>query len=523
MAKTHGIPQLSSTQIKEVNALKQICDKYNNADESVTYSIEFNTMLEDATKLDLAQHSGLTEDLGYINLTLGNMCYNDKDYEQALIHYNSAAFYFSKLDTRSELVSAIQCISDTHYMLDQYAKVLEYNPIVLKYYQEINEQSKAADSNYYMAESYYQLNDYKNAAAYSLQALSYYEKVNDTTSMADTYQQIARIYFFDSNYTDSISFFKKSARMHQALKQIEDLTSDYLELGDAYYFDDQNKNAKSAYLEALNILKENGDLDKLKKVYNCLLTSCSILDEYAEAIDFGNKAIKLYNEDQSQHDLIDIYSRLGDTYYYQEDYSYALASYSEAEWRCSIYFEDVDDIQHKGQLNKDMSKCSYEMGDFDKAIKYLHEAIEINMENKFIIAMAENFRDLALTTFRGKKDPKSAYEYCDVALQMLNREDDLELRGEVYELIGDIQFDIKFHYGTDYYPISGGLDESLRKLKILQGDEKPDMMAIVLKSRIRSASITAYSKALKFYQKAGEEEMGNIVKQKINLVKEELK
>ncbi len=522
MVKLHEIPKGSSTSSQEVINLKQICKRYNTEDDSVSYSIEFNTTLESIASNSLDQNPGLTEDLAYINQTLGDMCYNEKDYEQALTHYNSAAYYYSKLDKKSDLAATIQAISDAHFMLDQYAKVLEYNPIVLKYYQEVEEESKAADSNYYTAESHYQLGDYENAVKYSLQALSYYEKARDATSIADTYQQIARIYFYDNNYTDAIIFFKKSANMHQELDQMEDLTSDYLELGDTYYFDDQEENAKSTYLEALAILEKKYDLDNLRTAYTNLLRTCYQLDEYQEAIEYGTKALKLYGKDEHQHDLINIYSKLGDTYYYQENYSQAISSYSEAEWRCAIYFEDMDDLRKKGQLNKDIFKCCYKMGDFDNGIQFLYQAVEINQENKFLIDLAENFLDLALTTFRGKKNPKTAYEECKMALDVLNTEDDLNLRGKVYELIGDIQLDVKFHYGTDYYPEPGIFDGALRKLKNLQRGEKVDMKVIALKSRIQSQSISAYSKALKYYQEAGEEESENIVLQKIKLVKEEL-
>lgn len=413
-------------------------------------------------------------------------------------------------------------ISDAHFMLDQYAKVLEYNPIVLKYYQEVKEEAKAADSSYYMAESYYHLENYENAAKYSLQALRHYEKVRDASCMAYTYPQLARIYYYDDNYTDAILFFKKSASMYHELNQMVELAGVIIEMGDTYYLDDQNEKAKSTYLEALAILEKNYNQDQLRNVYYNLLRTCYDLDEYQEGIEYGKKALQLYENEESQYDLIKIYAKLGDTNYMQDEYSQAISSYSDVEWRCPIYMEDVDDIRKKGQLNKDMYQCCYDMEEFDNAIHFLYQAIEINKENKFQFELAENFHDLALTTFRGKKDPKTAYEFCEMAFEILNTEDDLILRGKVYELIGDIQFDFKFHYGTDYYPVSGKFDEAIRKLRNFQEGEKVDMKLIALRSRIRSKSLSAYFQALKCYQEVGEEEKENILIQKINLVKEKL-
>lgn len=107
MVKFHKQPQGSSANSQEIKTLKQICENYNNEDDSITYSNEFNTTLEKVDSLSLDQNPGLTEVLAYINQTLGNMCYNEKDYEQSLTHYNTAAYYYSKLDKKSDLANAI--------------------------------------------------------------------------------------------------------------------------------------------------------------------------------------------------------------------------------------------------------------------------------------------------------------------------------------------------------------------------------------------------------------------------------
>lgn len=493
MSTFPGKSQGSSMNLQELERLKQICEKYDADDDSIIYSTEFNAILEKTGSTGLAQNPGLTEDLAYINKILGDMCYYEKNYEQALAHYDAAVYYYSKLNQKADLAAAIQGVSDASFMLDQFAKVLEYNPIVLEYYKEIKEEAKVADSNYYLAESYFRLDDYENAAQYSHQALAYYEKVSDISGMAYCFVQLAKIHFYNDNYSEAIRFYKKAANMHQQLGQMEELTSDYLELGQAYYFDDQNENAKSAYLEALATLRKNYNLYNLRIAYIRLIKTCYHLDEYQEAIEFGTKALKLYGEDEAQHDLIEIYSVLGDTYYLQEKYSQAITAYSEAEWRCSIYFEDEDDLLKKGQLNKDMFQCCYDMNDFDNAIQFLQQAIEINEENDFLTELADNYLDLARTLFRGKKEAKEAYEYCIKALEILNEEDEPVLKGKTHELIGDIHLDIKFHSG--------------------KGPLSPEIL--------RDA-ISNYSKAFTCFQEAGETDMQDLALKKINIVKAEM-
>lgn len=513
-----GKPKSSLTNMQELNQLKQLCEKYDNENDSFNYSQEFNTILEKAETLDLAHNPALTEDLAYINLVLGILCYSEKDYEQALSHYNAAAYYYSKVNNRSELARAIQGLSDTNFMMDQYSKVLEYNPIVLKYYEEMKEEAKAADSNYYSAECCYQLDDYANAAEYSLRALAYYEKTGDFSNRAYGYLQLARIHYYSENYDDAAHYYKKSAKMHQQLGQLEELTTDYIELGDTYFVEEQNENAKLAYLDALAVLKEKFDLDKLRLVYKNLLVTCYYLDEYNEAITFGKKAIDLYRDNENQHDLIEVYSKLGDTYYYQNDYRHAILNYSQAEGCCSKYFEDDEDMRKKGQLNKDIYNCYYEMNDFDKAVQILSNAIEINKEYQFREELADNYFELGVTFFRGKKEPKVAYEYCLIALEILKTEDAHAAKGEVYELMGEIQLDINFHRGESYYRHMI-MDDIINRLNDYKDSSEVDKEYILVKNRICDQAINELSNALYHYREAGEAEKADLMIKKINVIK----
>jgi len=290
MVKSHRIPQSYSTNSQEIRTLKQICEKYNNEDDSVIYSIEFNTILEKATTLSLAQNPDLTKDLAYINKTLGNMCYNEKDFEQALTHYNDAANYYSKLEQKSDLAETIQGISDAQFMLDQYAKVLEYNPIVLKYYKEIDEKSKAADSNFELAPDIYIL-----------------DKVNPIESFEDLTNKLqGKPIYIDrwaSWCTPCIEEFKHNKALHNFLKdnniEIVYLNSD-TELDEEKWFDFiTDHNLKGNHLRLDSILK--ADLID-KGIFIPMIPQYMIVNEKGKVLT--NKALRP-STDQELYDQID--------------------------------------------------------------------------------------------------------------------------------------------------------------------------------------------------------------------------
>ncbi len=520
MVKISENHQGSSTIFQELNQLKQLCDKYD-AGEDISYSAEFNSILDRADKANVTQYAGQNELLGYINLTLGNMCFNEQNYEQALTHYNVAAYYISKIDNRPVLAIAIQGISDSHLMLDQYAKVLEYNPIVLNYYKEVKEEAKAADSAYNMAESYLHLNDYPKAVEFAFQALNYYEKVSNTKSKAFSYFQIGQIYSFSENYTEAARFYAKAIEIHQQLNWWDSLITDYIELGDTYFLLAQNKNARAAYLDALKLLQKNDNPKKLKRVYSRLIKVCFQLTDYKNGIYFGQKATELYDKEDSSYDLVDIYYYMGIIYYVQRDYSNAFRNFTEADSRCGLHFDEEKYTRIRGEINNHLFNCCYAMNQVEFGLRYLNEAVKINTENGYLENLADNYRQLAKTYLWEKEDPKKAYDYCINALDILKQVDVPLVKGKVYELMGDIQLDMKYHIGKIYFarPV---LYEIIDKLNNYRSSRRVDPEVEQLRNKIKKDVIDAYTTSLVFYRLEGKDDKVKSVTEKISRVRSEL-
>lgn len=496
--------------INEIQKLKLICNQYDEGDGSISYNDNYSEIIENVYNANLDRDDEFIDILAYINLTLGNMAYGDGNYEMSLEHYNASSNFYHKLDDKENLANAVQGITDSYYMLEKYSKVMEYNPIVMNYYKQKGEKSNEANAAYYSADSKFRLKDYDEALVYAHQALVLYKQINDEENQAYTTNLIGRINFYIDNNEETINYYLKTIELRKNAGIVDFLADDYINLGDAYYYADKNKKAKKAYLKAHEYNDRNYDAEQQKSIYKNLTNVCYYLDEEEETIEYGKKTVELYDSEENQHDLIEIYSLIGDSYYNQEKYSKAITSYSEAEWRCSMYFEDTDDLVKKAKLNVSMYDCCYQMGQYENGILFLEKAIEINEENKNIIALAENYYELALVFHRGLKDQEKSFSFCIKALDELyeNRKDPHLLKGKIWELLGDITPKFLLHRNMDF----------LIKYKIIE-----NIAEKALKIKIREQTLKFYLEAISCYSLADEPDKKEIVKKKISIVEEDLR
>ncbi len=477
---------------------------------SIVYNKDFNEILEKVYSLDNEQSMGLIMDLGFINISLGNMCYDIENYDQALVHYNSAAYYYSELDNKADIAVAIQGISNSHYALEQYSKVLEYNPIILKYYKENDEKSKAADTAYYSAEACLQLDKYDKASDYAIEAHQLYSRVVDDANQAYAYHLLGRIKFCEDKFVEATEYYSKTINIRERLGLADFLAQDYENLGNSFYWIDKNKKAKGAYLKAEYYNKQAYNNDTQKSILLNLAKVCYYLDQEKEAIAYGENAVELYNSEENLHDLIEVYSIIGDSYYNLEKYNRAVEAYTEAEWRCAIYFEDTSDTYKEAQLNVNIHNCWHQLEQYALAIQFLNRAIKTNEENKNIIELAENYYTMAQTQNEGLNDQNSALTYCKKAHKALSDsdQDDPALEGKVWELLGDITPKLLLQSNKEY----------LRKTKG-HGEQYTE----ALKMKIKEQTMEYYYAAISSYTRADKPDKEDIVLKKIKLVKEELK
>lgn len=207
----------------EIQKLKQVCEQYNMGNDPISYDDSYSEIIENIYKANLDKDKSTNEDLAFITLTLGNMAYGDGNYEMSLEYFNAATNLYHQLDDKANMAMAVQGTTDSYFMLEQYSKVMEYNPIVMNYYKEKGEKSKEADAAYYAAEASLKLDNFNDSATYACKALDLYKSINDDANVAYCYNQLGRIYFCDENFKSAAENYKKSIVIRESLGLLSSL------------------------------------------------------------------------------------------------------------------------------------------------------------------------------------------------------------------------------------------------------------------------------------------------------------
>ena len=506
MDQEHTKSRTNAGLRKEINQLKLLCQSFEAGDETILYNKKYSDILEKVYNANLDKEADLVEDFGYINLCLGNMIYAESNYEKSLEFFNAAAFYYYNTDKRTELANAMQGIADSHYMLEQYSKVLEYNPIMMEYYKEKGEKSKEAYVAYFSAESCLKLDKYDEAASYANKALELCKSIQEISNQASSYNLLGRIKFCDNNYASAIDNYLMAIVIREKLGLKEFMPTDFIDLGDAYYWNNNNKKAKAAYLRAHNYNSISFDKELQKTIYKNLVNVCYYLDEENEALGYAFEALRLYDENDDQYELIEIYTSIGKNYFSLKNYSEALKAYSNAEKICSQYNNNQDDINKRAYLNVRIYYCCYNMKEYTAGIQFLKYAIEINKEYDNNLELADNYYEMAYTFFRGFDELETAKTYCDFSLDILKAfpNEAYTLKGKVYELYGDIAPKYLLSHNKEFL-------EKHRRHHAIEATEN-------LKMEILKETMEFYKNANKNYLKAEEYDKMEIAQKKMDIL-----
>jgi tetratricopeptide (TPR) repeat protein len=179
--------------------------------------------------------------------------------------------------------------------------------------------------------------------------------------------------------------------------------------------------------EKINILLESMANDLYK------------MSDYNRAIEYYNKAMKLYVEAGDKKGELKCYNGLGMAYRMLDDYKIAIKYLNKAsELSVAIGYK-------KGETKScyEIGRAYHMLGDFNNSITYLEKALKISVENDNNVDKANNLNDLG-RAYHMLGDYKKAIKYQEEALAILigidNRWGESKCfwdLGRAYHMLGD--------------------------------------------------------------------------------------
>ncbi len=261
----------------------------------------------------------------------------------------------------------------------------------------------------------YKTSDPKMMLVYANKALVLSKKIGNTIEVGNAYHHLGNANIILGNYVVALDFFSKEQAVFEnelekstptTKKAIQDgLARAYGSIG--LVFMEQSNYAKALQynFKALKIYEVTKNQEKLARIYNNLGVVYNTQDELFKAIVYYEKCLKI--QEKTPNDALGTFtSNIGLVYFNQKNYPKALEYFNKSE----KYFDTYPNPRGLGDLFNNFATYYSKKNQLDEAMKYCKNATQIfeSIDNKFGVAnslmklgsvyLKQNKFDLALFT-----------------------------------------------------------------------------------------------------------------------------
>lgn len=268
---------------------------------------------------------------------------------------------------------------------------------------------------------------------------------------------IAIANMYDSEPQSMLKYAKMALAVSKETKLKDKQADSWLTIGNANillsHYTDALKgftNSQILYEELLRASGKKASDDTkigLANAYGCIGIVCSEQNNYAKALEYYFKSLKLYEETNQQDVMAVIYNNIGNVYEAQKEYSKALEYFNKALW-----------IQKKLGDNSfattitNIGKVYLAQDENDKALQSFEDAELIFKEHENSRGLAELYNNIG-NYYKKKKDYTEAEKSYQQALKIF------EQTGEKYGASASLG------YLGDVYAFQGKTNEAIKYLK----------------------------------------------------------
>ena len=344
---------------------KKIIYKMKNLIESKFYT-QAKKLLEELNKnIDHLNKF----DRGICHWINGEILYYEGRYNEALKEYNICQEIFYHLQSFEEYVSTLVSISKIHQKNSEIVKALQFlqkgHNIIYSYslsgevkknlllelgkvHGKLDEYKTAiyhleqlklmniTSGNHYRAGAlfmslgicYRSIGEYDKALECYYKAIEFYKIEEDKENIAALYNNLGNIYTDCSKILEAINFYYKSIDLYLELGIGDNILFVKSGLAKAYYVADQFENCINVCNE---IIRNSSKQTKtIGKAYFYLGLANIKLDSFTEAINYLEKATKIFLISNSKKNLIKAYKEIGKIYEKLGDYENSSLYYKKA-------------------------------------------------------------------------------------------------------------------------------------------------------------------------------------------------
>ena len=197
--------------------------------------------------------------------------------------------------------------------------------------------------------------------------------------LARTYGSIGIVFSEQSSYTKALQFELKAVKIYEENHNLEKSAQLYNNIGIVYRAQGEDFKALNYFVKCLKIQEKLGDK-------NVAITTTNIgniylsQNNFAQAMDFYQKAIALFNKNPNARGEGELYNNIGLYYQKNKNPEKALESFSKA----TVYFKSIDDKFGISDTYFFIGDIYFEQKNYDKALENTNKSLALSKELEVI-------------------------------------------------------------------------------------------------------------------------------------------
>jgi tetratricopeptide (TPR) repeat protein len=288
---------------------------YNDLDTSFYYA---NEILKGSKKLGNIKYESLAYSwLTVYHFFMGNY-FNAEDYIKKAIKLQEEIS--DTLDLGNSYINLLMIYAET----GRYKQAVEAAFTALKLFESIQYPRGLVVSNGNIGIMYSKLKEYDNAVIYLKKTGALMKKHHEYSNLGELYNNMGLAYYHLGKSDSALHYFNKAIERFYVTNEIKGVARAYLNMGNTYAFNlNEADSALSYYKKALK--KSKGVIEGLKsKIYGNMGKVYAKQQDFTQAIEYLNLAVKLNKHNKENDELLDNYYELYNIYKQKKDFKEAI-------------------------------------------------------------------------------------------------------------------------------------------------------------------------------------------------------
>lgn len=282
-----------------------------------------------------------------------------------------------KLDLSERVVDSIPVyLSLANEDSVQYESRLRYNKKAFSIF--INQENDSLNrvNLFKVANRYFNMNNIEEYQKTVQIILEKSKSSKDTLSIAKAYSYLGDYYTNTARKDSAYSYYTRAEKIYQKLNDKDNLASIYINIANIQSYENDFSRSEFSAIKALNLLRDNGNINKIYDVYGQLGFISTELKDYEKALEYHKKTLNLALKNNLNDPLqkISALNNIGNVYQRQNKDRLAIQKFQEG-------LKDIELINNKSYLHAilldNLAYSKFKIKDFSGLPDLFNESLKI--------------------------------------------------------------------------------------------------------------------------------------------------